>query len=43
MALGSQLVVLNDAELAAFDREERLDRPWENYKQRILKAEASSH
>ncbi len=43
MALGSQLVVLNDAELAAFDREERLDRPWENYKQRMLKAEASSH
>jgi ribulose-5-phosphate 4-epimerase/fuculose-1-phosphate aldolase len=41
MALASRFVVLDDAELAAFDQEERPDRPWENYKQRMLKAQGS--
>jgi ribulose-5-phosphate 4-epimerase/fuculose-1-phosphate aldolase len=39
MALASRFVVLDDAELAAFDNEEKPDRPWENYKQRMLKAQ----
>ena len=42
MTLASRLVVLDDAELAAFEKEERPDRPWENYKQRMLKAQVSS-
>jgi len=42
MALSSKLVVLDDAEIAAFEKEERPDRPWENYKQRMLKAQQSS-
>ncbi len=42
MALSSKLVVLDDAEMAAFEKEERPDRPWENYKQRMLKAQQSS-
>jgi ribulose-5-phosphate 4-epimerase/fuculose-1-phosphate aldolase len=42
MALGSKLVVLDDAEIAAFEKEERPDRPWENYKERMLKAQQSS-
>jgi HCOMODA/2-hydroxy-3-carboxy-muconic semialdehyde decarboxylase len=42
MALASRLVVLDDAELAAFEKEERPDRPWENYKQRMLKAQGSA-
>jgi HCOMODA/2-hydroxy-3-carboxy-muconic semialdehyde decarboxylase len=39
MAMAPRFVVLDDAELAAFDKEERPDRPWENYKQRLLKAQ----
>ena len=39
MSFGSQLVVLDDAELAAYAKEERPDRPWDNYKQRMLKAQ----
>jgi ribulose-5-phosphate 4-epimerase/fuculose-1-phosphate aldolase len=42
MTLASHFVVLDDAELAAFDKEESPDRPWENYKQRMLKAQGSS-
>jgi HCOMODA/2-hydroxy-3-carboxy-muconic semialdehyde decarboxylase len=41
MALAPNFMVLDDAELAAFEREQRLDRPWENYKQRMLKAQES--
>ena len=43
MALSSKFVVLDDAEIAAFEKEERPDRPWENYKQRLLKAQESQH
>jgi ribulose-5-phosphate 4-epimerase/fuculose-1-phosphate aldolase len=43
MALSSKFVVLDDAELAAFEKEERPDRPWENYRQRLLKAQESQH
>ncbi|HEY6256177.1 MAG TPA: class II aldolase/adducin family protein [Xanthobacteraceae bacterium] len=41
MTLSSKFVVLDDAELAAVDKEERPDRPWENYKQRMLKAQGT--
>ena len=43
MALSSKFVVLDDAELAAFEKEERPDRPWDNYRQRLLKAQESQH
>jgi ribulose-5-phosphate 4-epimerase/fuculose-1-phosphate aldolase len=43
MTLASKFVVLDDAEIAAFEKEERPDRPWENYKQRLLKAQESQH
>jgi HCOMODA/2-hydroxy-3-carboxy-muconic semialdehyde decarboxylase len=43
MSLGSRLVVLDEAERAAYAKEERPDRPWENYKQRMLKAQGSPH
>ena len=43
MALSSKFVVLDDAEIAAFEKEERPDRPWENYRQRLLKAQESQH
>jgi ribulose-5-phosphate 4-epimerase/fuculose-1-phosphate aldolase len=43
MSLGSRSVVLDDAEVAAYAKEERPDRPWENYKQRMLKAQNSLH
>ena len=43
MTLASQFVVLDDAEIAAFNKEERPDRPWDNYRQRLLKAQASPH
>jgi ribulose-5-phosphate 4-epimerase/fuculose-1-phosphate aldolase len=43
MALAAKFVVLDDAEIAAFEKEERPDRPWENYKQRMLKAQESQH
>ncbi len=42
MMMGSKLVVLDDAEMAAFDKEERPDRPWDNYKERMLKAQGPS-
>ena len=41
-AMGPNLVTLDDTEIRAADREERPDRPWENYKQRMLKAQGSS-
>jgi HCOMODA/2-hydroxy-3-carboxy-muconic semialdehyde decarboxylase len=41
MSLGSRFVVLDDAERAAYAKEERPDRPWENYKQRMLKGQGS--
>jgi HCOMODA/2-hydroxy-3-carboxy-muconic semialdehyde decarboxylase len=43
LALSAKPTTLDDPEIAAFDREERLDRPWENYKERMLKAQAGSH
>ena len=42
MSLGSRFVVLDDAETAAYAKEERPDRPWENYKQRTLTAQGSA-
>ena len=39
MSFSSQFVVLDDDELAAYAKEERPDRPWDNYKQRMLKAQ----
>ena|SRR5215469_9032618 len=42
MAMGSKFVTLDDTEIGAADREERPDRPWENYKQRMLKAQGPS-
>jgi HCOMODA/2-hydroxy-3-carboxy-muconic semialdehyde decarboxylase len=39
MALSSRFTVLDDAEIAAFSKEERPDRPWDNYKGRLLKAQ----
>jgi hypothetical protein len=41
MARQALAVVLDDPEMAAFEKEERPDRPWENYKQRMLKAQES--
>jgi ribulose-5-phosphate 4-epimerase/fuculose-1-phosphate aldolase len=41
MSLGARFVVLDDAELAAYAKEERPDRPWENYRQRLLTAQGS--
>jgi ribulose-5-phosphate 4-epimerase/fuculose-1-phosphate aldolase len=41
MAFSSQFVVLDDAEIAAYAKEERPDRPWDNYKQRMLKAQGA--
>jgi 3-hydroxy-2-methylpyridine-4,5-dicarboxylate 4-decarboxylase len=41
MSFGSPFVVLDDAELAAYAKEESPDRPWDNYKQRMLKAQES--
>jgi ribulose-5-phosphate 4-epimerase/fuculose-1-phosphate aldolase len=43
MSLASRFVVLDDAEIAAYAKEERPDRPWENYKQRMLTAQGSLH
>src|SRR5579883_778609 len=43
MALSSKLVVLDDAEIAAFGKEERPDRPWDNYKARMFKAQGQSN
>jgi ribulose-5-phosphate 4-epimerase/fuculose-1-phosphate aldolase len=43
MSLASRFVVLDDAEIAAYAKEENPDRPWENYKQRMLTAQGSSH
>jgi hypothetical protein len=31
--------VLDQAEIAAYEKEERPDRPWEGYKQRMLSAQ----
>jgi HCOMODA/2-hydroxy-3-carboxy-muconic semialdehyde decarboxylase len=42
MAMASKFVTLDDTEIGAADREERPDRPWENYKQRMLKAQGPS-
>ena len=42
MALSSKLVVLDDAEIAAFNKEERPDRPWDNYRARLQKAEGAA-
>jgi hypothetical protein len=40
-AMGTDLVALDDAELATNARENfDADRPWENYRQRMLKAQA---
>jgi HCOMODA/2-hydroxy-3-carboxy-muconic semialdehyde decarboxylase len=36
--LGSKLVPLNEAERAAYDDEERPDRPWENFRGRLPKS-----
>jgi ribulose-5-phosphate 4-epimerase/fuculose-1-phosphate aldolase len=40
--LNSRFVVLDDDERAAYAKEERPDRPWENYKQRMLDAQGPS-
>jgi HCOMODA/2-hydroxy-3-carboxy-muconic semialdehyde decarboxylase len=43
-AMGPNLVTLDDAELATNARENfDADRPWENYRQRMLKAQAQPH
>jgi HCOMODA/2-hydroxy-3-carboxy-muconic semialdehyde decarboxylase len=42
MALGSKFVVLDDDEVAAYAKEERPDRPWDNYKERLLMAQGSA-
>lgn len=42
--MGSKLTALDDAELATNARENfDADRPWENYRQRMLKAQAQQH
>jgi HCOMODA/2-hydroxy-3-carboxy-muconic semialdehyde decarboxylase len=43
-AMGPKLVALDDAELATNARENfDADRPWENYRQRMLKAQGAQH
>lgn len=37
-ALGSELVILTSAEQAAYDTEQRPDRPWENFRGRLPKS-----
>jgi HCOMODA/2-hydroxy-3-carboxy-muconic semialdehyde decarboxylase len=41
MSLGSKFVVLDDDEVAAYAKEERPDRPWDNYKDRLLRAQGA--
>jgi ribulose-5-phosphate 4-epimerase/fuculose-1-phosphate aldolase len=41
MSFGSKFVVLDDDEVAAYAKEERPDRPWDNYKERLLRAQGS--
>jgi HCOMODA/2-hydroxy-3-carboxy-muconic semialdehyde decarboxylase len=41
MAMSPKLTVLDDAEMAVFEKEERPDRPWDNYRGRLPKAEGS--
>ena len=41
IALGSSVVALNAAERAAYDAEQRPDRPWENFRQRLPEARAA--
>jgi ribulose-5-phosphate 4-epimerase/fuculose-1-phosphate aldolase len=41
MSFGSKFVVLDDDEVAAYAKEERPDRPWDNYKERMLRAQGS--
>ena len=43
MALSSKFTVLDDAEIAVFSKEERPDRPWDNYKGRLPKAQGSGN
>ena len=43
MSLSSKFVVLDDDEVAAYAKEERPDRPWDNYKERMLRAQGSAH
>ncbi len=40
MSFGSKFVVLDDDEVAAYTKEERPDRPWDNYKERMLRAQS---
>ena len=42
MSFGSKFVVLDDDEVAAYAKEERPDRPWDNYKERMLRAQGSA-
>jgi HCOMODA/2-hydroxy-3-carboxy-muconic semialdehyde decarboxylase len=42
MAMSSKFTVLDDAEIAVFNKEERPDRPWDNYKGRLLKAQGAA-
>jgi ribulose-5-phosphate 4-epimerase/fuculose-1-phosphate aldolase len=41
MSFSSKFVVLDEDELAAYAKEERPDRPWDNYKERMLRAQGS--
>jgi len=41
LAMSSKITAMDDAELAFNSKENRPDRPWENYKQRLLKAQGS--
>jgi ribulose-5-phosphate 4-epimerase/fuculose-1-phosphate aldolase len=41
LAMGSKITAMDDAELAFNSNENRPDRPWENYKQRLLRAQGS--
>jgi ribulose-5-phosphate 4-epimerase/fuculose-1-phosphate aldolase len=43
LAMSSKITAMDDAELAFNSTENRPDRPWENYKERMLKAQVAPH
>ena len=43
LAMSSKITAMDDAELAFNSTENRPDRPWENYKERMLKAQGAPH